>query len=134
MGHCGRRLVGEAQKLRDAIVAVRRYLVTIDQRGQRIRQRGIGKDRNVRCDRGVYDARGPHTTAAGHDGNAVWQGLLDRSILIRNCASWPRLDDCLHITLGTPEENGRFLEALADTIRTANPTTANPTTAKGVTA
>src|SRR4029077_5276946 len=24
-------------------------------------------------------------------GDKVWQGLLDRSVLVRNCASWPRL-------------------------------------------
>jgi histidinol-phosphate aminotransferase len=52
----------------------------------------------------------------GCRGDDVWQGLVDRSILIRNCASWPGLDDCLRVTLGTPEENGRFLDALADTI------------------
>lgn len=46
-------------------------------------------------------------------GAEVWQALVDRSILIRNCASWPRLDDCLRLTLGTPEENTTFLAALA---------------------
>lgn len=46
-------------------------------------------------------------------GGDVWQALVDRSILIRNCASWPRLDDCLRLTLGTPEENTQFLAALA---------------------
>ena len=43
----------------------------------------------------------------------VWQDLVDRSILVRNCASWPRLDDCLRLTLGTPDENTEFLAALA---------------------
>lgn len=46
------------------------------------------------------------------DGDDVWQRLVDASILIRNCASWPRLDGCLRITLGTPDENDRFLAAL----------------------
>ncbi len=45
-------------------------------------------------------------------GSAVWQSLLDRSILIRNTASWDRLGGCLRVTVGTPEENGRFLEAM----------------------
>ncbi len=49
-------------------------------------------------------------------GDKVWQGLLDRSVLVRNCASWPRLDDCLRVTIGTPTENDRFLEALAEVI------------------
>jgi histidinol-phosphate aminotransferase len=57
------------------------------------------------------------------DGRAVWQGLVDRSVLIRDCSSWPRLDDCLRVTIGTPEENSEFLAALADVLagQTAGP-------------
>ncbi|MGH2475297.1 MAG: histidinol-phosphate transaminase [Candidatus Limnocylindrales bacterium] len=47
------------------------------------------------------------------DGAAVWQALLDRSVLIRNCAGWPRLDGCLRVTVGTPAEDDAFLAALA---------------------
>jgi len=47
-------------------------------------------------------------------GTDVWQALVDRSILVRNCASWPRLDNCLRLTLGTPDENTAFLSALTD--------------------
>jgi histidinol-phosphate aminotransferase len=49
-------------------------------------------------------------------GPAVWQGLLDRSVLVRNCASWPRLDGCLRVTVGTPPENDRFLDALTEVL------------------
>ncbi|HLI73521.1 MAG TPA: histidinol-phosphate transaminase [Acidimicrobiales bacterium] len=42
----------------------------------------------------------------------VWQDLLDASILVRDCSTWPGLDDCLRVTVGTPAENDRFLEAL----------------------
>jgi histidinol-phosphate aminotransferase len=52
----------------------------------------------------------------GRNGNDVWQGLLDRSVLVRNCASWPRLDDCLRVTVGTPDENDRFLTALREVL------------------
>ncbi|MBW3614021.1 MAG: histidinol-phosphate transaminase [Actinobacteria bacterium] len=52
----------------------------------------------------------------GHSGDEVWQGLVDRSVLVRNCASWPRLADCLRVTVGTPEENDRFLDALAEVL------------------
>lgn len=48
------------------------------------------------------------------DGRAVWQGLVDRSVLIRDCSSWPRLDNCLRVTVGTRGENTEFLLALAD--------------------
>ena len=49
-----------------------------------------------------------------HDGNEVWQALVDRSILVRNCSSWPRLEGCLRLTIGTPEEDDRFLTALTE--------------------
>jgi histidinol-phosphate aminotransferase len=52
----------------------------------------------------------------GRAGGEVWQALLDRSILVRNCATWPRLDDCLRVTLGTSEENRRFLVALGEVV------------------
>ncbi len=46
-------------------------------------------------------------------GTALWRRLLDHSVLVRDCSSWPGLVDCLRVTVGTPEENDRFLGALA---------------------
>ena len=54
---------------------------------------------------------------SGRDGGAVWQGLLERSVLVRDCSSWEGLSGCLRVTVGTPEENTLFLEALADVLR-----------------
>ena len=48
------------------------------------------------------------------DGDTVWQELCNRSVLVRNCASWPRLEGCLRVTIGTPEEDDRFLTALTE--------------------
>jgi histidinol-phosphate aminotransferase len=50
------------------------------------------------------------------DGRTVWQKLVDRSVLVRDCSSWPRLENCLRVTVGTPDENDRFLTALADIV------------------
>lgn len=50
------------------------------------------------------------------DGDDVWKRLVDRSVLVRNCASWPRLEGCLRLTLGTRDENDRFLSALDDVL------------------
>jgi histidinol-phosphate aminotransferase len=50
------------------------------------------------------------------DGDAVWQALLDRSVLVRNCSSWPRLAGCLRVTIGTPEEDDAFLDALREIV------------------
>ena len=49
-------------------------------------------------------------------GDDVWQGLVDRSVLVRNTANWPGIDDCLRVTIGTPAENDAFLAALADVL------------------
>jgi len=50
-------------------------------------------------------------------GDQVWQGLVDRSVLIRNCSSWPRLEGCLRVTIGTVAENNRFLESLREVLQ-----------------
>jgi histidinol-phosphate aminotransferase len=50
------------------------------------------------------------------DGQAVWEGLLDAGVLVRNFARWPRLDDCLRVTIGRPEENDAFLGALKEVL------------------
>jgi len=47
----------------------------------------------------------------------VWSDLLDRSVLVRDCSSWDGLDGCLRVTIGTPEENQRFLDALEGCLR-----------------
>ena len=50
------------------------------------------------------------------DGDEVWQGLVDRSVLVRNCASWPRLAGCLRVTVGRPDETDAFLAALSEVL------------------
>ena len=47
-------------------------------------------------------------------GREVWQALLDRDVLVRDCSGWPRLADCLRVTVGTTEENDVFLKALEE--------------------
>jgi histidinol-phosphate aminotransferase len=50
------------------------------------------------------------------DGAAVWQGLVDRSVLVRNFSSMPRLGGCLRVTVGTPAEDDAFLSALKEVL------------------
>jgi len=57
----------------------------------------------------------------GRDGREVWQGLVDRSVLVRNCSSWPGLEGCLRVTLGTEDEDDTFLSALADVLGADRP-------------
>ncbi len=50
------------------------------------------------------------------DGGEVWQALVERSVLVRDCSSWPHLDNCLRVTVGTTEENTIFIAALTDVL------------------
>jgi histidinol-phosphate aminotransferase len=54
--------------------------------------------------------------ADGSAGSEVWQSLVERGVLVRDCSGWPRLTDCLRVTLGTPAENDAFLAALVDVL------------------
>ena len=54
--------------------------------------------------------------ADGMSGDEMWQALVDRSILVRNCASWPRIAECLRVTVSTPEDNDRFLQAVEEIV------------------
>jgi histidinol-phosphate aminotransferase len=47
----------------------------------------------------------------------VFDGLKRRGVLIKNLhGSHPALVECLRVTVGTPEENSRFLDALQQTV------------------
>ena len=87
-------------------------------RSRRVRARA-GRLRPVRLS-GRRSGRRVRTSCCSGStmsGDDIWKGLLDHSVLVRNCASWPRLDDCLRVTVGTPVENDRFLRALAEVVR-----------------
>ena len=47
------------------------------------------------------------------DAKNVWASLLRQGVLVRDCSSWPRLEGCLRVTVGTEAENSAFLAALA---------------------
>lgn len=49
-----------------------------------------------------------------HDAGEVWRRLLDRGILIRDFSRARYLENCLRVSIGTEEENTRFLDELAD--------------------
>jgi histidinol-phosphate aminotransferase len=50
------------------------------------------------------------------EGRKVWQALLERSVLVRDCSSWPGLDGCLRVTIGTTAEDDEFLAALGEVL------------------
>ena len=46
------------------------------------------------------------------DGHTLWERLVEQGVLVRDFSRWPRLDDCLRITVGTRAENDALLTAL----------------------
>jgi histidinol-phosphate aminotransferase len=46
--------------------------------------------------------------------HGVWQALLEKDVLVRDFSRWPRLEDCLRVTVGRPEENDAFLTAMKE--------------------
>ena len=53
------------------------------------------------------------------DAHQVWERLLAQSVLVRDCSTWRGLQGCLRVTVGTPEENDRFVAALRRSLQEA---------------
>ena len=51
------------------------------------------------------------------DAHDVWRALLADGVLVRDFSARAGLEGCLRVTVGTPKENGRFLQALAGALR-----------------
>ena len=47
-----------------------------------------------------------------HEAGTIHRELVERGVLIRNMSYLPSLDRCLRVSVGKPEENDAFLEAL----------------------
>ncbi len=45
-------------------------------------------------------------------GDEVWRSLVDRSVLVRDFTTMAGIEGCLRVTIGTADENDRFLQAL----------------------
>jgi histidinol-phosphate aminotransferase len=48
------------------------------------------------------------------DAHDLWKRLLTHNVLVRDFSAWPRVEGCLRVTIGTPEENDAFLAALQE--------------------
>jgi histidinol-phosphate aminotransferase len=54
-----------------------------------------------------------HVDGDAHD---LWKRLLARNVLVRDFSSWPGVEECLRVTVGTAEENTAFLTALGEVL------------------
>ncbi len=50
------------------------------------------------------------------DADGVFRGLIEKGVLVRNFNSPGRLENCLRVTIGTPDENNDFLRALREVL------------------
>lgn len=46
----------------------------------------------------------------------LWEMLYGRGVLVRDFSRAPHLEDCLRVSIGSPEENDAFLRALRDAV------------------
>ncbi len=76
--------------------------------------RGARRDRpSSTCSRRARTSCWSASTATR---TTLWERLLQRGVLVRDFSSWPRVEDCLRVTVGTPAENDAFLAALGEVI------------------
>ena len=76
--------------------------------------RGAGRPARAACGR-----RAPTSSCSGPlrpTGTTCGRACSTRGVLVRDCSSWPRLDGCLRVTIGTPDEDDAFLAALAEVL------------------
>ncbi len=64
----------------------------------------------------VWPSRANFLLFRVRDAAAVFSGLLDRGVLVRDFSTKPRLEGCLRVTIGTRADNDAFLEALAEAL------------------
>ncbi len=48
------------------------------------------------------------------DGNLVHKKLIEKGVLIRNMSHLPKMENCLRVSIGKPEENTAFIKALKE--------------------
>ncbi len=60
----------------------------------------------------AYPSEANYILFKADDAAAIWQELYDGGILIRDLTRSAGLEDCLRVSIGTPEENKAFITAL----------------------
>jgi len=51
-----------------------------------------------------------------NDADQVYRKLVEHGVIIRNRTKEPQLEDCLRVTVGTPEQNELFIESLREIV------------------
>ena len=64
----------------------------------------------------AFDSNANYVLLRVADASAVWQKLLDAGVLVRDFSHARYLENCLRVSIGTEEENTRFLETLTSIV------------------
>ena len=64
----------------------------------------------------VFPASANFITFRTPDAKRLFEGLLAQRVLIRDVSSYPRLKNCLRVSIGSPEQNDAFLRALKEAV------------------
>lgn len=65
------------------------------------------------CIRRVYDSNANFVLIKVDDANALYDYMIKYGVIVRNRSSVEGCENCLRLTVGTPEENSRMLEILS---------------------
>ena len=64
----------------------------------------------------VFPTQANFVTFRSRDSRRLFEELLARGVLVRNVSSYPRLQNCLRVSIGSREQNDRFLAALKEVV------------------
>lgn len=62
----------------------------------------------------VFPSAANFITFRARDSKTLFRALLERSVLIRDVSAYPRLQNCLRVSIGSREQNDAFLRALKE--------------------
>jgi histidinol-phosphate aminotransferase len=62
----------------------------------------------------VYPSQANFILFRAPNANQLFETLKQQGILIKNLANAPRLNDCLRVTVGSPEQNQQFITVVED--------------------
>ncbi len=78
------------------------------------RKRLMHRLSSMTCVREVFPSDANFVLVRVNDAGDVYSKLIQKGIIIRNRSSEPKLQNCVRITVGTPEENDALLSAMED--------------------
>jgi histidinol-phosphate aminotransferase len=81
------------------------------------RQRLVAELTALPCVQTVFPSDANFLLVRFTNANDIYNKLVERGIIIRNRTTEPMLQDCLRITVGTPDENNQLLNALKEICR-----------------